>query len=120
MKILLIEDDKFIQNFYVSKLQENKYEVDSASNGSEGLEKINKNHYDLILLDLVMPKLDGFEVLKTLNSDEVLKKIPVLVLSSLGQEQDVEKAKQLGAKDYINKTFFNFDELIKRIQTLTT
>lgn len=118
MKILLIEDDKFFQKFYSFKLKEQKIEVEVASDGEEGLIKMRSIKPDVILLDLIMPKKDGFSVLQARLSDENLKKIPVIVFSTLGQEQDVKKAIQLGATSYINKSFFNFDETINKINQL--
>ena len=119
MTILLVEDDNFFQKFYSTKLRDSSITVEIASNGEEGLQKMRETHFDLVLLDLVMPRVDGFEVLRVMNQDAELKKIPVLVFSTLSQEGDIEKAKQLGAKDYMNKTFFNFEELMSKIKALT-
>lgn len=118
--ILLIEDDIFFQKFYITKLTESGYGVDVAGNGKEGLEKLGNNSYDLVLLDLVMPEMDGFEVLKRKSSDADIKDIPVVVFSTLSQEKDVEEAKNFGASDFINKTFYNFDDLLGKIQNLLT
>jgi CheY-like chemotaxis protein len=120
MNILLVEDDVFFQKFYATKVKEAGYEVQVAGDGEEALVKLQTFKPDLILLDIIMPKKDGFEVLKSLSLNEHLKSIPVLVFSTLGQEQDIEKAKQLGARDYVNKSFFDFDTLHQKIQTLTT
>ena len=115
MKILVIEDDTFFQHFYVAKLREQQFEVEAASNGEEGLEKAQVFMPDIILLDLIMPKKDGFEVLEAIQQDTVLRNIPILVFSTLGSEKDIEKAKQPGAKDYVNKSFFDFDALVAKI-----
>lgn len=115
MKILLIEDDKFFQKFYATKLQENKVEVEVAGDGEEGLMKMRSTNPDLILLDLIMPKMDGFAVLTARSQDESLKKIPVIVFSTLGQEKDVRNAQQLGANGYINKGFFDFNTMVATI-----
>lgn len=115
MKILLVEDDKFFQQFYSTKLQENKVEVGIASDGEEGLIKMRDFKPDLVLLDLIMPKMDGFAVLAARLKDENLKKIPVIVFSTLGQEKDVKNAQQLGANDYINKGFFDFNVIVAKI-----
>lgn len=116
MKILIIEDDKFFQKFYSTKLSGEGYEVVIAVDGEDGLQKVVEVQPDLILLDMIMPKKDGFEVLESLSQDEYLKKIPVMVFSTLGQEQDVARAKALGAVDYINKSFFDFETLKLKIQ----
>src|SRR3989338_11008797 len=118
MRILIIEDDTFFQNFYQTKLEEKGFQIDIASNGNEGLNKIYSLKPDLIILDLIMPEKDGFEVLQILSQNTDLKKIPVLVFSTLGQESDVQKAKQLGASDYVNKSFLDLDKLISKIYSV--
>ena len=115
MKILLIEDDKFFQKFYSTKLKENSVEVEVASDGEEGLMKMKSVSPNLVLLDLIMPKMDGFAVLTARLQDENLKKIPVIVFSTLGQEKDVAKAEKLGANSYINKGFFDFNNMVATI-----
>ncbi len=118
MRILLVEDDLFFQKFYSLKLTESGFTTDVASNGEEGLTKARAQKPDLILLDLVMPVMDGFTVLSELGKDPALQAIPVLVFSTLGQEEDVTRAKKLGAKDYVNKTFFDFEKLKEKINSL--
>ncbi len=113
MKILLIEDDTFFRGFYSTKLKEKGIEIDVAADGEEGLQKIASFHPDLVLLDIIMPKKDGFEVLETMKKEGT--NIPTLVFSTLGQEKDVEKARLLGAKGYVNKSFFDFDKLYAKI-----
>lgn len=117
-RILIIEDDKFFQKFYATKFKEDGYEVDVAANGEDGIEKAMLFKPNLILLDIIMPRTDGFEVLRVLSKNLELKKIPVLVFSTLSQPQDVEKAKKLGAADYLNKSFFDYDKLKARITNL--
>lgn len=118
MRILLIEDDLFSQKFYSSKLKEAGSEVEIASDGEEGLKKAKEINPDIIILDIILPGKDGFEVLQNLSTDEKLKKIPVIVFSTLGQEQDISKAKQLGALDYIDKSSFDFKTLQAKISAL--
>lgn len=118
MKILLVEDDPFFQKFYATKIKEAGYEVEIAGDGVEALEKLQSLRPTLILLDMIMPRKDGFEVLQSLSQDSSLKDIPVLVFSTLGEEKDVERAKSLGAKDYVNKSFFDFDNLHEKIKSL--
>lgn len=115
MKVLIIEDDKFFQKFYSTKLAENKVEVQVACDGEEGLIKMRDFKPDLVLLDLIMPKVDGFAVLAARSQDEGLKKIPVIVLSALGQEKDVENAQKLGVNGYINKGSFDFNIMVEKI-----
>lgn len=116
-KILLIDDDQFFQKFYSTKLTENGYSVSIAQNGEDGVEMMKKERFDLLLLDLVMPKMDGFEVLKTLSKDEGLRNMPVIVFSTLGMDNDIEEAKKLGAKDYVSKRFSDFEELLNKIRS---
>ena len=118
MRILLIDDDVFFQKFYATKLREKGFEVHVASDGVEGIKKAKAVKPDIILLDIIMPKMDGFEVLKAFASDNEIRNTPVLVFSTLGQEQEVKKALALGARDYTNKTFFDFDNLIRKIASL--
>ncbi len=110
MKILLIDDDKFFRQLYSEKLREKGAEVVVAENGEDGLKQVATFQPDIILLDLVMPKMDGFDFLKALTVA-----IPVLVFSTLGQEKDIEQAKHLGAKGYVNKSFYDFDKLFATI-----
>lgn len=119
MRLLLIEDDVFFRKFYVEKLKISGFEIDEADDGEQGLEKIRAAKPDLIVLDLILPKKDGFEVLKTLQADPNLKKIPVLIFSTLGQDSDIEKAKNLGAVDYVNKSMFDYSQLLSKINQLT-
>ena len=116
-KILLAEDDLFFQNFYSKKLTEQGFQVDVAGDGNEALQKMMAIKPDLMLLDLIMPNKDGFEVLTEVSNHESLKKIPILIFSTLGQDADVEKAKKLGATGYVNKTFFDFDNLLAKVKS---
>jgi two-component system, OmpR family, response regulator VanR len=118
MKILLVEDDKFFREFYAQKLREKGVEVFQAGDGEEGLIQVTQNAPDLILLDIIMPKKDGFQVLEELAKSDATKNIPVLVFSTLGQEKDIEKAKSLGAKGYVNKSFFDFETLFTNIMAV--
>lgn len=119
MKILIAEDDTFFQKFYSAKLQEKGFEIAVAVDGEDAIQKVTEVKPDLVLLDIIMPKKDGFEVLAALKSSDATKTIPVIVFSSLGQEQDVKKALQLGAIDYVSKSFYDIDLLISKIQTLS-
>lgn len=119
MKLLIIEDDNFFQKFYSSKLVEDGYEVEVAANGEEGLVKVTSFIPNIILLDLIMPKMDGFEVLKNLKTMGIIGTIPILVFSTLGQDDDIKKALSLGASDFVNKSFFDYDKLKSTIEQLT-
>lgn len=119
MNILVIDDDVFFQKFYSTKLREAGYTVDIAADGEEGLEKIQKGSYTLILLDLVMPKVDGFELLRMRQNNKRMLAIPVIVFSTLGQQEDKMKAIQLGANDFMDKTFFNINSLMEKVKKMT-
>lgn len=120
MKILLVEDDSFFREFYSSKLKEKNIDVETAVDGEEGIVKLQSFIPDVLLLDIIMPKKDGFDVLKEMAQLQLLPQIPVLVFSTLGQENDVEKARLLGARGYVNKSFFDFDKLYERIIEIST
>lgn len=92
------------------------WEVMTAINGEEAVEAINKSTFDLVLLDLLMPKKDGFEVLKEVRANTELKKLPIIVLSNLGGDDDVKKALSLGANDYFIKTQHPVSEIIEKAQ----
>ncbi len=115
MKVLLIEDDQFFQTFYSSKLIEAGYEVEVASEGKEGLIKMITTKPNIVLLDLIMPNVDGFEVLQIAAQRDELRKIPIIIFSTLGDEEDIKKAQQLGAVDYINKSFHDVENLKEKI-----
>lgn len=115
-KILLAEDDKFISMAYQAGLESAEFEVLLASDGDEALNVIKKENVNLVLLDLMMPKKNGFEFLEEINKDESLKKIPVIVLSNLGQESDIKRCKELGAVDYLIKANFSMQEVVDRVK----
>ncbi len=115
MKIAVIEDDVFFQKFYSTRLTEQGYQIVVASDGEEGLEKIRAEKPNAILLDIIMPKKNGFELLEEMQKDPEISKIPVLVFSTLGQEDDIKRAMALGARDYVNKSFFDFNNLVGKI-----
>lgn len=117
-KILLTEDDGFLASIYAQKLELEEYEVTLATNGEDGLKLAQKDHPDLILMDLLMPKMDGFEMLEKLKGDAGLKDIPVLVLTNLGQKEDVERCLKLGAAGYIIKAHSLPHETVKRIKEI--
>ncbi|MCL4363674.1 response regulator [Patescibacteria group bacterium] len=119
MKIIIADDDSFFRNFYSSKLKELGYEVETAADGNETLEKTRSFKPGVLLLDIIMPVKDGFTVLKTLKSDPATSALPVIVFSTLGQEADVDKAKNLGANDYVNKSYFDFPKMLEKIKSFS-
>jgi len=115
-KILIIEDDKFLRELIARKLYKENFEVSEAVDGEEGVEKIKSEKPDLILLDLILPSIDGFEVLSQMRNDSTLASIPVIILSNLGQKEDVEKGLKLGAVDYLIKAHFTPGEIIDKVK----
>ena len=101
--ILVIEDDIFFQKFYANKLSEKGYKVEAAINGIEGLEKLKKGNIDLVLLDLVMPRVNGFTVLVKLKGDSKTMNIPVIILTAKTEAEYALDAGRLGASDYLVK-----------------
>jgi DNA-binding response OmpR family regulator len=117
-KILIIEDDSFLQGLEASKLSKEGYKVITASSGEEAMEKIKELGIDIILLDLVLPNFDGFDILKKVRSTESTKDIPVIVFSNLSEEKAINKSKELGATDFMVKSNFTLDELVKHIGSI--
>ncbi len=115
-KILIVEDDQFLRDLMVRKLKSDNFEVLEATDGQIGLGKIVEERPDLILLDLVLPVLDGFAVLEKIKEDPRVSGIPVIILSNLGQQQDIEKGKRLGAIDFMIKAHFTPDEIVGKIK----
>ncbi|MBI5655147.1 response regulator [Candidatus Uhrbacteria bacterium] len=117
-KILIVEDDGFLASIYAQKLELAGYEVAFATNGEDGLKLVAKDRPDLVLLDLLMPQMDGFEVLEKLKGDPATKDIKVLVLTNLGQKEDVDRCLKLGAVGYIIKAHSLPEETVRRIQEI--
>ncbi len=117
-KILIIEDDVFLRNLETNRLKKDTYEIITASTGDEALEKINEPNIDLILLDLILPGVDGFDILKKIKETENLKTIPVIVFSNLSEEKDIKKAKEMGADEFMVKSNFSLSELSEHINTV--
>ena len=117
-KILIAEDDSFLSEMYAAKLELENFEVLIATNGEEALDKMKLNKPDIILLDLLMPKKDGFEVLREKFIDPGIKDIPVIVLTNLSQKEQIRKCYELGAKDFLIKAYFVPTEVIKKIRNL--
>lgn len=116
-KILLVEDEEIMISLLERKLRKDGYEVSVARDGLEGLEKMKEaKKPDLVLLDIVMPKMGGFEVMEKMKDDPELKKIPVIIISNSGQPVELDRAKELGAKDWLIKTEFDPQEVIDKVK----
>ena len=117
-RILLVDDDPLIIRMYQTKLVHDGYEVDGAANGEEALACVLRRRPDLILLDVMMPKMNGVETLKALQGDAKTRGIPVIILTNLGDRpEDVEKAKKLGALDYLVKSEVSLHDLAARVKS---
>jgi len=117
-KVLLIEDDPFLVDIYATKLKESGFLVETAVDGQEGLKKIKEKNLDLVLLDIVLPVIDGWEFLKKLSNGKKAGKIKIIILSNLGQKGEVEKGLKLGAAKYLIKAHYTPSEVIKEVKKL--
>ena len=118
-KILLVEDDPFLSSLLKTKLQKNGFEIILATDGEMALEMFKKTNVDLILLDIILPKKTGFEVLEEIQMDPQLqsKKTPVMIISNLGQEEDIERGKELGVVEYFIKAKISIDDLVQKVKS---
>lgn len=116
--ILIVEDDKFLQELLVRKLEIAGFLTSVAIDGKKALEKIKEELPRLILLDLILPGIDGFEILKQIKENPQTNKIPVIILSNLGQKEEVKRGIKLGADDYLIKAHFTPDEIIAKVKGL--
>jgi DNA-binding response OmpR family regulator len=111
-KILIVEDDRLISSMLVKKFTDEKAIVAQAIDGESALAMIASNTFDLILLDLILPKVGGYDVLSSIRSNEKTKDLKVIILSNVGQKADVEKGLRLGAKKFLVKALFSTDEIV--------
>ncbi|MDD4062391.1 MAG: response regulator [Candidatus Pacebacteria bacterium] len=118
LKILVVEDDKFLRELITQKLAREGYDVVGAVDGEDGVVKVKENKPDIVLLDLILPGIDGFEVLAKIKEDEELSDIPVIILSNLGQRDDVDRGIKLGATDFLIKAHFTPSEIIEKIEAV--
>jgi len=116
-KILIIEDDKFLRELVTQKLAKEGYEILEAADGENGV-KMAKKKPDLVLLDLLLPGINGFEVLARIKQNPSLSQIPVIILSNLGQKNDIEKGLKMGARDYLIKAHFTPAQIVEKIKNI--
>jgi len=114
-KILLVEDEEIMIGLLQKKLTKEGYEISVARDGEEGLKAMIEVRPDLVLLDIIMPKMGGFGVMEGMQKDKELKKIPVIVISNSGQPVELDKAQKLGAKDWLIKTEFDPQEVLNKV-----
>lgn len=117
LSILLVEDDSFISGMYQTKLTGLGYQVELVEDGEVAADRLQQDPLpDLVLLDVVLPKKDGFEILEQMRGDDRTKKLPVILLTNLGQKPDVERGLKLGADDYIIKAHYTPSEVVEKIK----
>lgn len=114
-KIIFIEDEPALQKALTAVLNNAGYEMVSALDGEIGLELIKKEKPDLVLLDLILPKMDGFQVLETIRKDPETARLPVMILSNLEENSDINRALELGATTYLLKTNYRLEDVVKKI-----
>jgi len=114
-KILIVEDEEIMIDLLQRKLTREGYEVSVTKDGDEGLKAMREVKPDLILLDIIMPKMGGFEVMEEMNKDPKLKQIPIIIVSNSGQPVELDNAQKLGAKDWLIKTEFDPQEVIEKV-----
>ena len=118
-KIMIIEDDRFLSSLMKARLEKDGFAVIQAFDGAEAIQIFKQDTPNLIILDLIMPKVTGFEVLQTISITPQLAKVPVVILSNLAQDTDIERARELGAKEYFVKVKISIDDLLTKIKNLT-
>lgn len=117
IKVLIVEDDKFLSSLVAQKLEKEGFSILSAYDGNQVLKALEENIPDLILLDIIMPEMNGIEVLKIIRSQEKYKNVIILMFSNLGQEHEIEEAKKIGADDYLVKVNYTLKEVVEKIVT---
>lgn len=115
-RILVVEDDKFISKAYKAGLEREGFEVIAAVDGKEAIDRLTEGNIDLVLLDLILPIKNGFDVLADIKLNDDFRKIPIIVLSNLGQGTDADKARSLGAVDYFVKSNISLADVVKKIK----
>ncbi len=115
-KVLIVEDEDIIIDLLKKKLLQEGYDVSIAHDGEEGLKSLREIKPDIVLLDIVMPKKSGYEVMEEMGKDPELSKIPIIIISNSGQPVELDKAKDLGAKDWLIKTEFDPQEVADKVK----
>lgn len=114
-KILIVDDDTFLLEMYATKFKDEGFEVEIAQSGKDALSKIKEGfNPEVVLLDVVMPGMDGFEVLATTRKENLIPESKIIILSNLGQKENIDKGKELGVDDYVVKAYFTPSEVVKK------
>lgn len=117
-KLLLVEDDEFLQKILLAKFLKEGFDVVAASDGEKALEMLNADPPKLVLLDLILPKMTGFDVLSEIRTKPATKDMPVIILSNLGQEEDIRRGKDLGALDFLVKADISVNDVVRKVKEL--
>lgn len=117
-KVFIVEDDEFLRSLTVKRLEKEGYEVAVSPDGEGAMDGILKEKPDIILLDLLLPGLNGYEVLQKIRDNGETKSMPVIVFSNLGQREDIEKAKAIGVSDFLIKANFTLDDVVIKVSSL--
>jgi DNA-binding response OmpR family regulator len=115
-KILIVEDEPVLSSILKNRLEKEGFEVFQAKDGVEALTNLKQNKFDLVLLDIILPKMSGFEIMESLKADPNASDVPIVIISNLGQESDIQKGQMLGAVGYFIKAQLSIEELISKIQ----
>jgi DNA-binding response OmpR family regulator len=115
-RVLVVEDDNFLRKILVMKFEAEGFQVESAADGEAGLHQVVANPPDLMLLDMILPNMNGFEVLAEMRTNKLTSKVPVIVLSNLGQEEDIKRATELGAVDFLVKSNLSIMEVVQKVK----
>jgi DNA-binding response OmpR family regulator len=118
LKLLLVEDDEFLQKILLAKFIKEGFDVEAASDGEKALEMLHARMPQLLLLDLILPKMTGFDVLSEIRMKAETKNLPVIILSNLGQEEDIRRGKDLGALDFLVKADISVNDVVRRVKEL--
>lgn len=115
-KILIVEDDQFLANLASGKLESEGFNIELAMDGESAMQKVAETKPDLIILDILLPGINGFDVLQKLKKNPEHKNIPVILLTNLGKAEDIEQGRRLGAADYLIKSQYTLDEIVNRVK----
>lgn len=118
IKILLVEDEEMLASMYETKFKKEGYTIAVAHDGEEGVAKAEAGAFTVVLLDIILPKLDGFAVLKKLRENEKYKTVPIIMLTNLGQEEDIKKGSDLGASGYLVKSNVTPTQVIAKVREI--
>ena len=114
--VLVVEDDKFLRELLINKLVTEGCKIEGAVDGKEAFAILEKGRPDLIILDIILPDINGFEILEKIRANQAWAPIPVIILSNLDQKEDVDRARSLGAIDFMIKANFSLNEVVAHVK----